>query len=101
MSLLARVRLYEYEAGNAREVHCLLKKKKKKRSTGTGSMPLIRRLYLIRCSASRGTVSISCHPVPEEELSFLEVSWCCKSLPIPTHQALARFVLEWFTDHSP
>lgn len=29
MSLLARVRLYEYEAGNAREVHCLLKKKKK------------------------------------------------------------------------
>lgn len=30
MSLLARVRLYEYEAGNAREVHCLLKKKKKK-----------------------------------------------------------------------
>lgn len=28
MSLLARVRLYEYEAGNAREVHCLLKKKK-------------------------------------------------------------------------
>lgn len=27
MSLLARVRLYEYEAGNAREVHCLLKKK--------------------------------------------------------------------------